>query len=126
LNTHDEGAARQGPVGPVQPEVGRNWLIQAKLTIDDTNPGPSDDDNRCGLVLDSSSGQDTVLDEARHHLKDNDDPGDSEVMALTAVFSDNRIENPRIAIRCTQQTDEELAAEDQKMTALEVGKVIEP
>jgi hypothetical protein len=124
LNTHDEGAARES--GPLPPEVGRNWLIQAKLTIDDTNPGPSDTSNRCGLVLDNSSGQDTVLDEARHHLGANDDPADSEAIALTAVFSNNRIENPRIAIRCTMQTGEELAAEDQKITALEVGKVIGP
>ena len=47
-------------------------------------------------------------------------------MALTAVFSDNRFVNPRIALRCTMQTGEELVAEDQKITALEVGKVIGP
>jgi hypothetical protein len=130
LNTDTATASRTGqrpsPGGPQVPEPGRNWLIQAKLTIDDTNPGPSDTSNRCGLVLDNSSGQDTVLDEARHHLAANDDPADSEAIALTAVFSDNRFVNPRIALRCTMQTDEELVAEDQKITALEVGKVIGP
>jgi hypothetical protein len=125
----DTGAnTRQRPPsgGQVDPERRRNWLIQAKLTIDDANPGAPDDDNRCGLVLDSASGPDAVLDEARHHLADNDDPADSEAIALTAVFTDDRFVDPRIALRCTEDAGEELVGEDMKLTALEVGKVVGP
>jgi hypothetical protein len=112
--------------GPVEPERRRNWLIQAKLAIDDINPEAPDDENRCGLVLDDSSGPDAVLDEAKHHLASNDDPGETEAIALTAVFSDDRFVDPRIALRCTEDAGEELVAEDQKLTALEVGKVVGP
>jgi hypothetical protein len=130
LNTSDGAEAnarrRRSSGGPVQFEKGRNWLIQAKFTIDSANPTDPDDDNRCGLVLDSSTGADTLLDEARHHLGTNDDPADSEAQALTAVLSDDRFVDPRIALRCTRQAAEELEAEDQKLTALEVGKVIGP
>ena len=125
----DTGAnTRQRPPsgGPVDPERRRNWLIQAKLTIDDANPGAPDDDNRCGLVLDSASGPDAMLDEARHHLADNDDPADSEAIGLTAVFTDDRFVDPRIALRCTEDAGEELVGEDMKLTALEVGKVVGP
>lgn len=130
LNTSDDSQAnargRPNPGGPVEFAKGRNWLIQAKLVIDSANPTDPDDDNRCGLVLDSNTGPDALLDEARHHLGTNDDPADSETQALTAVFSDDRFVDPRIALRCTQQAGEELVAEDQKLTALEVGKVIGP
>jgi hypothetical protein len=112
--------------GQVEPERRRNWLIQAKLAIDDINPGAPDDENRCGLVLDSSSGPDTVLDEAKHHLASNDDPGETEAIALTAVFTDDRFVDPRIALRCTEDAGEELVAEDPRLTALEVGKVVGP
>ncbi len=125
----DTGAGtrqRPNPGGQVDPEQRRNWLIQAKLTIDDINPGAPDDNNRCGLVLDSSSGPDAVLDEARHHLAANDDPGESQAIALTAVFTDDRFVDPRIALRCTEDAGEELVAEDMKLTALEVGKVVGP
>ncbi len=130
LNTSDDTQAnarrRKSQGGPVEFEKGRNWLIQAKLVIDSINPQDPEDHNRCGLVLDSSTGPDAVLDETRHHLGTNDDPADSEAQALTAVFSDDRFVDPRIALRCTQQDGEELVAEDQKLTALEVGKVVGP
>ena len=130
LNTHDDGgtARRKGQGGPQEPESGRNWLVQAKFTIAHSGlqGRPSSGANRCGLVLDSSSGQDALLDEARHHLDQAAEPSETEAMALTAVFSDNRFENPRIALRCTEQADEELFLEDQRITALEVGKVIGP
>jgi hypothetical protein len=125
----DTGAGtrqRPNPGGQVDPEQRRNWLIQAKLTIDDINPRDPDRNNRCGLVLDSSSGPDAVLDEARHHLAANDDPGESQAIAVTAVFTDDRFVDPRIALRCTEDDGEELVAEDQKLTALEVGKVVGP
>lgn len=131
LNTHDdEGTARRpGPGGrSVELESGRNWLVQAKFTIAHSGlqGRPSSSQNRCGLVRDTSSGQDVLLDQARHHLDEAAEPSETEAMALTAVFSDNRFENPRIALRCTEQTDEELFLEDQRITALEVGKVIGP
>ena len=132
LNTHTgtgsgTGArGRPNPGQPQEPGTGRNWLVQAKLTIDNQLSGDTDKESRCGLVLDSSSSQDTLLDEARHHLKDNEDPAESEAIALSTVFSDDRFENPRIALRCTHQADEDMTAEDQKITALEVGKVIGP
>jgi hypothetical protein len=130
LNTDtgdDESPARRRPSsgGPAEPEPGRNYLIQAKLTMDVFN-FEATEDNRCGLVMDNSSAPDTVLDEARYFLDQNEDPADTEAIALTAVFSDNRFENPRIALRCTEQADpfEDLVAEDTKITALEVGDVI--
>jgi hypothetical protein len=130
LNTHDDkGTARRTSPGgrSVEPETGRNWLVQAKLTIDSVVAGPTTDRSRCGLVLDNSSAPDTLLDEARHNLNRNEDFGESEAIALTTVFDDDRSKNPRIALRCTEQSNEEdLAAQDQKITALEVGKVIGP
>jgi hypothetical protein len=127
-DTGDDGSAARGrpPAGgPVDPEPGRNYLIQAKLTIDVLNFDATEH-NRCGLVIDQSSAADTVLDEARFFLAQNQDPADTETIALTAVFSDNRVANPRIALRCTEQRNpfEEFVAEDVKMTALEVGDVI--
>ena len=123
----DESTARGRPPagGPVEPQPGRNYLIQAKLTIDVFNFNATED-NRCGLVIDRSSVPDTVLDEARFFLAQNEDPADTETIALTAVFSDNRVANPRIALRCTEQRNpfEEFVAEDVKMIALEVGDVI--
>ena len=130
LDTSTDSSAntrrRPSSGGQVEPVQRRNWLIQAKLAIDDINPEAADDQNRCGLVLDSSSGPDAVLDEARHHLGANDDPAETEAIALTAVFSDDRFVDPRIALRCTEETVEEFVAEDQKLTALEVGKVVGP
>ncbi len=117
---------RTAPGGPLEPEQRRNWLVQAKLVIDSMNPQDPEDHNRCGLVLDSSTGPDALLDETRHHLGTNDDPADSEAQALTAVFTDDRFVDPRIALRCTEQPGEEFVAEDQKLTALEVGRVVGP
>ena len=77
-------------------------------------------------MLDSSSGQDTLLDEGNHTLEQDEDPADSETIVLTTVLDDDRLENPRIALRCTAQGLEQMTAEDQKITALEVGKVIGP
>ena len=54
-------------------------------------------------MLDSSSGQDTLLDEGNHTLEQDEEPADSETIVLTTVFDDDRLENPRIALRCTAQ-----------------------
>ena len=127
LNTHDDESTargRPGSGGPVEPSEGRNWLVQAKLTIQSRQSSAPDDDNLCGLVLDSSSGQDALLDEGNHTLEQDEDPADSETIALTTVLDDDRLENPRIALRCTSQSIEQIEAQDQKITAVEVGKVI--
>ena len=130
LNTHDDkGTARRTSPGgrALEPETGRNWLVQAKLTIDNVLASSTDKPSRCGLVLDNSSAPDTLLDEASYNLNGNERFGESEAIALTTVFDNDRIENPRIALRCTEQSDEvDVSAEDQKITALEVGKVIGP
>jgi hypothetical protein len=131
LNTHDNEATgrRPSPGGrSVEPESGRNWLVLAKFTIANSDPQlrPSSRGDVCGLVLDSGSGLDVLLDGSRHHLDQPFESSSTEAIALTAVFSDNQIENPRIALRCTEQTDEDLVLEDLKITALEVGKVIGP
>ncbi len=129
LNTHDdESTARGRPSsgGPVERPEGRNWLVQAKLgVLNGITPLPSMD-NECGLVLDGSSGQDTLLDTVQYDLNQYRAFAESEAIALTTVFSDDRVENPRIALRCTAQADEFLAPIDPKITALEVGKVIGP
>lgn len=129
LNTHDdESTARGRPSsgGPVEPAEGRNWLVQAKLGVSNGITPLPGTDNRCGLVLDGSSGQDTLLDRVSYDLNQRNAFAESEAIALTTVFSDDRFENPRIALRCTAQADEFLTPIDPKITALEVGKVIGP
>jgi hypothetical protein len=129
LNTHDdESTARGRPSsgGPVEPTEGRNWLVQAKLGVSNgitPLPGPV---NRCGLVLDSSSGQDSLLDSVPYDLNERNAFADSEAIALSAVFSDDRFENPRIGLRCTTNENAFITPSDPKITALEVGKVIGP
>jgi hypothetical protein len=129
LNTHDdESTARGRPSsgGSVEPPEGRNWLVQAKLGVENgitPLPGTS---NQCGLVLDSSAGQDSLLDRVPYDLNQVNAFAESEAIALTTVFSDDRFENPRIALRCTAQANEFLEPFDMKITALEVGKVIGP
>ena len=128
LNTHDDESAARGRPGSgrsVEPPEGRNWLVQAKLGVDN-GITPLPEKNECGLVLDSSSGQDTVLDSVGHRLNETNAFADSEAIALSAVFSDDRLENPRIGLRCTTGENAFTFPVDPKITALEVGKVIGP
>lgn len=129
LNTHgDESTARGRPSSgrPVEPPEGRNWLVQAKLGVENGITPLPGTESRCGLVLDSSSGQDTLLDSVPYDLNEHNEFAESEAIALTTVFSDDRLENPRIALRCTAGANEFIFPDDPKITALEVGKVIGP
>jgi hypothetical protein len=129
LNTHDEESTARGRPSSgrtVEPPEGRNWLVQAKLGVENGITPLPDTENRCGLVLDSSSGQDTVLDSVPYDLNERNAFGESEALALSAVFSDDRLENPRIGLRCTTDGNTFIEHHDPKITALEVGKVIGP
>ena len=129
LNTHDDESTARGrpsPGGPVEPAEGRNWLVQAKLGVENGITPLPGAESGCGLVLDSSSGQDTLLDSVPYDLNERNAFGESEALALSAVFSDDRLENPRIGLRCTADESTFIEPHDPKITALEVGKVIGP
>ena len=112
---------------------GRNWLIQAKLNFFvQLAPESNGTDNRCGLVSTTVAGRARVLDQlsiqqlrtpAADPIFDQDHGMHSA--ALSAVVK-KRAGNPTIAVRCTEQAGEQNGADRVKITALEVGRVIQP
>ena len=97
-----------------------NWLVQAKFVVDNDDAAASSTADLCGLVRGT-----TVLDSARHSLAGAGDPGESEAIALTAVL-DGAADGDTVSLRCTEQVGEDLALEDVKLTALQVGSVTGP
>ena len=130
LNTHDdESTARGRPSsgGPVEPAEGRNWLVQAKLGVENGITPLPGTVSECGLVLDSSSGQDTLLDSVPYDLNQrnalplNQRPWRSALCSVTIASRTHES-------GCDAHADENTFIEphDLKITALEVGKVIGP
>lgn len=97
-----------------------NWLVQAKLTIDNNGAAAASPSNRCGLAQGT-----TVLDEARNSLGANSAVSQNEAVALTAVVKD-AADGTTIALRCTEQAGETLNVEDVKLTALQITSVVGP
>jgi hypothetical protein len=110
--------------GPLVPEAGRNWLIQARLHVSigrtPLPQPPSGVANRCGLVdTSATTGPKAVLDETQVGETSR---ASSENIALTAVVA-QRLRNPSVALRCTSQTGDRVTASFIKITALTVGTV---
>jgi hypothetical protein len=106
---------------------GRNWLIQAKLNLFvQLAPESNGTDNRCGLVNTTVAGRARVLDQLSiQQLRILDQDHGMHSAALSAVVK-KRAGNPTIAVRCTEQAGEQNVADRGKITALEVGRVIQP
>ncbi len=93
-----------------------NWLLQAKLAIVNTG-GAAATSNRCGLAQGS-----TELDEVRHSLAANTNPGMTEAIATAAVVS-GVAAGTLIQVRCNEPTGDSLQAQDIRLTALRVETV---
>ena len=98
---------------------GRHWLIQAKLVVRNFGTRMSTE-HRCGLLTIGPS--DSEIDEAAFALDQADFPSETATIALTGVV-DATLGNPSVALRCTDPDDAEVAAEDMKLTALELGSI---
>jgi hypothetical protein len=96
-----------------------NWLIQAKLDVANLDSQPVAL-GKCGLAQGSS-----VLDRTSFHLDPFVDFADVEDMALTAVLTDVA-NGTTVALRCSEQTGEDIFAEDVKLTAVKVTTVTGP
>jgi hypothetical protein len=96
-----------------------NWLIQAKLDVVNFGSQPVLLDD-CGLAQGSA-----VLDSASVHLDGQVDFADIESLALTAVVTD-AANGSTVALRCTEETGEDLIAQHMKITALKVTTVTGP
>ena len=110
--------------GPLVPEAGRNWLIQARLHVaigrTPLSQPPSGVANRCGLVdTGATTGPKAVLDETQVGETAG---ASSENIALSAAVP-QRLRNPSVALRCTSQTGDRVTASFIKITALTVGTV---
>ena len=105
----------------------RNWLIQARLNLFvQLAPESGGTENRCGLVDTGAAGRAGILDELRiQQLRIAEEDAGMHTVVLNAVVR-KRANNPTIAVRCTEQADEQNVADLAKITALEVGKVIGP
>lgn len=97
-----------------------NWLVEAKLTIDNNGGAAAATNNRCGLAQGA-----TVLDEARNSLGANTATSQNESVALMAVVKD-AADGATIALRCTEQGGETLQVEDVKLTTLRIDSVVGP
>jgi hypothetical protein len=97
-----------------------NWLVQAKLTVDNNGVAAASTGNRCGLAQGT-----TVLDEARNSLGANSATSQNESVSLMAVVKD-AADGATIAVRCTEQAGETLQVEDVKLTTLKIDSVVGP
>jgi hypothetical protein len=109
--------------GPQVPEVGRNWLIEARLHVAVGHTrvvAPATIANRCGLVNSTTArGRKAVLDQVRL----GDIEGEvSKNIALSAIVT-KRAKNPTLALRCTSQNGDRVIPSLLEIRALEVGTV---
>ncbi len=110
-------------LGSNAPDDARNWLVQAKMSIN-TPDGTADDFNtKCGLVMAENQAPTAVIDDMRVGAL----PGESEpkVVALTGVVTE-RARNPLMAVRCTMPEFDEIDVADMTITAIEVGTLTGP
>ena len=96
-----------------------NRLIEAKLDVANLGAQPVLL-GKCGLVQGSS-----VPDRTSFHLDPTVEFADIEDIALTAVLTDVA-NGTTVALRCSEQTGEDILAEDMKLTALKVTTVTGP
>jgi hypothetical protein len=96
-----------------------NWLIQAKLDVANLGSQPVLLDG-CGLAQGSN-----VLDSTNFHLDGLVDFADIEALSLSAVVTD-AANGTTVALRCSEQTGEDVLAEHMQLTALKVTTVTGP
>lgn len=95
-----------------------NWLVQATFTMRN-NGNPTILGATCGLVQADTTTLESVHVEG---LAVRAAVGSTEAAALTAVLTDVPADT-RIALRCTEDSDEHLDVDDVVITAVEVGPV---
>jgi hypothetical protein len=97
-----------------------NWLVQAKLDVVGTDANKTYPLDSCGLMQGT-----TALDRADFQLEALHDHFDIETIALTGVLTDVA-QGTTVALRCTEQTGEDILAEHVAITAMKVTTVIGP
>ena len=110
-------------LGSAAPDDARNWLIQAKLTINTPDGTAHDFNTSCGLVMAENQAPTAVIDDVRVGSL----PLESEpkVVALTGVVT-VRARNPLMAVRCTMEQFDEIDVADMTIWAIEVGTLTGP
>lgn len=97
-----------------------NWLVQAKLDVVGTDANKTYPLDSCGLVQGTST-----LDRADFQLEALHDHFDIETIALTGVLTDVA-QGTTVALRCTEQTGEDILAEHVVISATKATTVIGP
>ena len=95
-----------------------NWLVQSTFWLE--NNGAAATTVYCGLA---SAGE--IYSLARPTLESNGQPGQGEIVALSAVFP-NVLDGTEVAVRCTEFDGRSLTMLDVTLTALKVGTVVSP
>ena len=95
------------------------WLIQARISIFNNDNAAASTSNTCGLTGVGA----TVYDNVGHSLGALGAVGHNEVIGLAAVVSGGA-DGTTVALRCTEQTGEQLLADDMRITALQVESVV--
>jgi hypothetical protein len=95
-----------------------SWLIQAKLDVSNGDFSKTHPLDQCGLEQGSSE-----LDRADFQLEAFGDHADIDNLALTGVLTDVA-NGTTIALRCSEQTGEDLRAFHMQISALKVTTVI--
>jgi hypothetical protein len=103
----------------------RNWLVQAKLTIENDDPQPSDSLDRCGLISTAATGAQTELDGDSAALQGEDEPGGTKTIVFSALVTEDAL-NPTISLRCSHFGNADVIVDTRRITAVEVGTVTGP
>jgi hypothetical protein len=110
-------------LGSNAPDDARNWLVQAKMSINSPDSTANDFNTSCGLVMAENQAPTAVIDDMRvGKLPDEAQP---KVVALTGVVTE-RARNPLMAVRCTMPQFAEIDVADMTITAIEVGTLTGP
>jgi hypothetical protein len=110
-------------LGSTAPDEARDWLIQAKMTINTPDATAFDFNNSCGLVQADDPGAKAVIDDVRvGSLHSSSEP---MIVALSGVVR-QREQNPLMAVRCTMPQFDEIDVEDLTITAIEVAQLTGP
>jgi hypothetical protein len=95
-----------------------NWVVQAKLDISNSDVNKGDPLDHCGLEQGSSE-----LDRADFQLSALGDHADIETIAVAGVLTD-AAQGTTVALRCSEQTGEDLFAAHLVITAMKVTTVV--
>jgi len=110
-------------LGSAAPDDARNWLIQAKLTINTPDGSASNFSTGCGLVMAENQSPTAVIDDVRVGALPNE--SEPKAVVLSGVVG-TRFRNPLMAVRCTMEQFDEIDVADMTLTAIEVGTLTGP